>query len=157
MRSASNSARQEVTPDRRLSSARRSRSVLPPQTPNSVWLSSASARHSAITGQLKQTCLATCWAAPRTNRASGSTAIQDPCNAHCSTQVKWPVETSSRYVMVSDMLVSPEKSVSCGVPDKVARLMLKTIWRVGFGGYDALGELWAIKVTSHIPSLRTIR
>ena len=42
----------DVTSGRRRSMARRSRSVMPPHTPNSVRLSRASARHSAMTGQL---------------------------------------------------------------------------------------------------------
>ena len=57
---------------RRRSSARRSRSVMPPQTPNSTWLSSASARHSVRTGQPRQIALARFCAAPCTNSASGS-------------------------------------------------------------------------------------
>ena len=54
------------------SRARRSRSVMPPQTPNSMRLSRASARHSAMTGQPMQTALARLCAAPWTNSASGS-------------------------------------------------------------------------------------
>ena len=42
---------QEVTSVRCRSSSRRSRSVIPPQTPHSIRLSSASARHSKRTGQ----------------------------------------------------------------------------------------------------------
>ena len=57
---------------RRRSSARRSRSVIPPQTPNSMRLSRASARHSVRTGQPTQTALARFCAAPWTNSASGS-------------------------------------------------------------------------------------
>jgi hypothetical protein len=45
-------------------SARRSRSVIPPQTPNSMRLSSASARHSYRTGQPRQIRLATFCSAP---------------------------------------------------------------------------------------------
>ncbi len=58
LRAASNRAAQEVTLGRRLSRARRSRSVMPPQTPNSVRLSRASARHSVMTGHRWQTTLA---------------------------------------------------------------------------------------------------
>ena len=49
-RADSNRVRQERMSGRRLSRARRSRSVMPPHTPNSVRLSRASARHSAMTG-----------------------------------------------------------------------------------------------------------
>ena len=45
MGSAWNSARQDTTAGRSLSKARCWRSVIPPQTPNSVWLSRESARH----------------------------------------------------------------------------------------------------------------
>ena len=69
------------------SMARRSRSVMPPHTPNSVRLSRASARHSAITGQPRQTVLACCWAAPWTNSASGSEEPQAPRWAQSSTQL----------------------------------------------------------------------
>jgi hypothetical protein len=48
---------------------------MPPQTPNSVRLSSASARHWASTGHALQTALASCWAFPRTNSASGSCPV----------------------------------------------------------------------------------
>ena len=56
--------RPDVTSGLRRSSARRSRSVIPPQTPNSMPLSSASARHSVRTGQPRQMSLARFWAAP---------------------------------------------------------------------------------------------
>src|SRR6266511_4879130 len=45
---------------------------MPPQTPNSMRLSRASARHSYRTGQLRQMRLATFCSAPSTNKASGS-------------------------------------------------------------------------------------
>src|SRR6185369_16379361 len=67
----SSSRRQEVTFGRRRSSARRSRSVMPPQTPHSIWLSSASARHSVRTGQPVHSCLALFCSAPRTKSSSG--------------------------------------------------------------------------------------
>jgi hypothetical protein len=50
--------------------ARRSRSVMPPQTPYSIRLSSASTRHSRFTGQPLQTRLAWFCAAPITNISS---------------------------------------------------------------------------------------
>ena len=73
-RAVSSSVRQDGTFGRRLSSARRSRSVIPPHTPNSTWLSSASARHSVRTGHPMHTALALFCAAPCTNRSSGSLA-----------------------------------------------------------------------------------
>ena len=91
---ASNSARavssrwcHEVTFGRRRSSARRSRSVMPPQTPNSTRLSSASDRHSVRTGQPMQTALARFCAAPCTNSSSGSLVLQAPREAQSSAQV----------------------------------------------------------------------
>ena len=69
-------ARQDVTFGRRRSSARRSRSVIPPQTPNSTRLSRASARHSVRTGQPMQTAFARFCAAPWTNSVSGSVPRQ---------------------------------------------------------------------------------
>ena len=50
VRAVWNRLHHEVTLGWRRSMARRSRSVMPPQTPNSVRLSRASARHSAMTG-----------------------------------------------------------------------------------------------------------
>ena len=69
------SSRHEVTSGRRRRSARRSRSVIPPQTPNSIPLSSASARHSVRTGQPRQINLARFCAAPWTNSSSGSVPL----------------------------------------------------------------------------------
>ncbi len=57
-------------------SARRSRSVMPPHTPNSIRLSSASARHSSRTGQPRQIFFALFCSAPCTNSASGSPSWQ---------------------------------------------------------------------------------
>jgi transposase len=71
-RAASSRVRQEATVGRRRSSARRSRSVIPPQMPCSTRLSSASARHSVRTGQPPQTAFARFCAAPSTNNDSGS-------------------------------------------------------------------------------------
>ena len=68
--------RHEVTFGRRRSSARRSRSVIPPQTPHSMLLSRASARHSVRTGHCEHTCLARFCAAPRTKSSSGRAALQ---------------------------------------------------------------------------------
>src|SRR6478672_1729359 len=75
----------EVMSGRFRSSARRSRSVMPPHTPNSVLLSKASARHCARTGHVLQTAFASCWALPRTNNASGSWPAQLASLAHSST------------------------------------------------------------------------
>src|ERR1035437_8292218 len=74
-RARSSSSRHEVTSGRLRSSARRSRSVIPPQTPNSIPLSSASARHSVRTGQPRQISLARFCAAPWTNNSSGSVPL----------------------------------------------------------------------------------
>ena len=71
-RAASSTRRHEVTLGRLLSTTRRSRSVIPPQTPHSSRLSSASARHSVRTGQPRHCFLARCCAAPETNIRSGS-------------------------------------------------------------------------------------
>src|SRR4051812_25676446 len=73
---------QESTSGCRFSSARRSRSVMPPQTPNSIWLSSASAAHSAMTGQCRQMAAAFLCAAPRTNSRSGSVARHRALDTH---------------------------------------------------------------------------
>src|SRR3954468_20700441 len=75
----------DVMSGRLRSKARRSRSVMPPQTPNSVLLSRASARHCARTGHVLQTAFASCWALPRTNNASGSWPAQLVSLAHSST------------------------------------------------------------------------
>ena len=74
-------------PGRRRSSARRSRSVIPPQTPHSIWLSSASARHSVRTGHPAQTCLALFCSAPRTNSASGVSPLHAARAAQSSTHI----------------------------------------------------------------------
>ena len=68
-------SRQDVTSGRRRSRARRSRSVMPPQTPNSIRLSRASARHSVRTGQPRQISLARFCAAPWTKSSSGSVPL----------------------------------------------------------------------------------
>ncbi len=75
-RAVSSRTRQEATSGRRRSRARRSRSVMPPQTPNSTRLSSASARHSVRTTQPKQRVFARFCAAPWTNSSSGSVSRQ---------------------------------------------------------------------------------
>ena len=76
--------RGDVGPAR--SSARRSRSVMPPQTPHSIWLSSASARHSVRTGHPAHICLARFCAAPRTNSSSGRVWLQSALPAQSSFQ-----------------------------------------------------------------------
>ncbi len=67
-----------------LSSARRWRSVMPPQTPNSIRLSSASAAHSAITGQWRQTTAAVFCAAPRTKNSSALVERHRAFDTHAS-------------------------------------------------------------------------
>jgi anion-transporting ArsA/GET3 family ATPase len=91
-RACSSSCRHEVTSGRRRSSARRSRSVMPPQTPNSTRLSSASDRHSVRTGQPRQTALARFCAAPVTNRSSGSASLHaERALQSCRESAKVPV------------------------------------------------------------------
>ena len=75
VRAVSSTERQEAAGLRR-SRARRSRSVMPPHTPHSIWLSSASARHSVRTGQPVHSCLALFCSAPRTKSWSGVAARQ---------------------------------------------------------------------------------
>ena len=53
-----------------------------PQTPNSIWLSSASARHSAMTGQCRQMTAAFLCAAPRTKNSSGSVVRHRALDTH---------------------------------------------------------------------------
>lgn len=79
---ASKTARQLRTCEWRRSSARRSRSVMPPHTPNSIRLSSASARHSNLTGHDRHTRLAMFCSAPCTNNASGSPSRHAASAAH---------------------------------------------------------------------------
>src|ERR1700753_3911223 len=66
---------------------------MPPQTPNSTLLSSASAPHSCITGQCRQITAALRCAAPRTKSSSGSAArhraldthaLRDSASARCA-------------------------------------------------------------------------
>ena len=67
----------DFTCGRLRSRALRSRSVIPPQTPNSMRLSSASARHSIFTGQPPQICLTLFCAAPaQTSRQDQSRGMQ---------------------------------------------------------------------------------
>ena len=61
---------QEVTSLRWRSSSRRSLSVMPPQTPHSIRLSRASARHSKRTGHPEHTSRALFWSDASGNRAS---------------------------------------------------------------------------------------
>jgi anion-transporting ArsA/GET3 family ATPase len=86
-RAVSRRPRHDVTFGRRRKSARRSRSVMPPHTPHSMLLSSASARHSVRTGHWKQTCFARFCAAPRTKSSSGRVALQAAESAQFSFQV----------------------------------------------------------------------
>ncbi len=82
---------------RRRSRARRSRSVMPPQTPHSIWLSRASARHSVRTGHPAQTCLALFCSAPRTKSASGVSCLQAARGAQSSTHMLIPTFTGPRW------------------------------------------------------------
>src|SRR5207342_1181497 len=70
------SSAHDSTSGRRRSSARRSRSVMPPQTPNSIRWSSACARHSVRTGQTRQKWRASRCLPPVTKRSSASDVRQ---------------------------------------------------------------------------------
>src|SRR3954451_4424702 len=73
---------------------------MPPHTPNSMPSSSACARHSVRTGQVRQNCLASRCAAPATNRSSASAVrhFAAPRQFHCSVMVALldPAVRSSR-------------------------------------------------------------
>ena len=106
-RAVSSRRRQDVTFGRLRSSARRSRSVMPPQTPHSIWLSRASARHSVRTGQPAQSCLARFWAAPRTNSSSGRLWLHEAFEAQSSFQFisAYPSEMEARLSLPKGRLV----------------------------------------------------
>src|SRR5690606_16754461 len=59
-----------------------SRSVNPPHTPKAAFEDSASARHSIRTGHEKHNSRTFRWAAPRTNRTSGSAPAHAARDAH---------------------------------------------------------------------------
>src|SRR5699024_4228473 len=71
-------AHQLLTSGWRRRSRRRSRSVIPPQTPKSTRLSRASARHSVLTGHAPQAAFTACCSAPFTKKPSGSMLTQAP-------------------------------------------------------------------------------
>ena len=75
---------------RRRRSARRSRSVMPPQTPHSIWLSRASARHSVRTGHPVHICLALFCSAPRTNSSSGVAVRHTALGVQSSIHIPLP-------------------------------------------------------------------
>ena len=84
----SRTVRHEVTSERRRSSALRSRSVMPPHTPNSMRLSRASARHSVRTAHPPHTALARfCWAL-WANSSSGS------LSRHAALPIHWVLATT---------------------------------------------------------------
>src|SRR4051812_20284462 len=89
VRAASSTARQEAF-GRRRSSARRSRSVMPPHTPHSIWLSSASARHSVRTGHPVHSCLALFCSAPRTKSSSGCACRHAALGVQSSIHISLP-------------------------------------------------------------------
>src|SRR3954454_23154808 len=62
---------------------------MPPHTPNSMPSSSACARHSVRTGQVRQNCFASRCAAPTTNRSSASFVRHFAATRqfHCSVMV----------------------------------------------------------------------
>lgn len=75
-----------------LSRALRWRSVMPPHTPNSTLLSSASAPHSVITGQRRQITAASRCLAPRTNSASGSVPLHSAFEAQARSSAATPLD-----------------------------------------------------------------
>lgn len=77
-RAASRRFRQDPTVGLRLSRARRSRSVIPPQMPCSIRESRAWARHSVRTGHPAHTILARFCPAPSVNSSSGSALRHAP-------------------------------------------------------------------------------
>jgi hypothetical protein len=115
-RAVSSSRRHERTFGRRLSRARRSRSVMPPQTPNSMRSSSASARHSVRTAQPKQTALARFCSAPWTNRSSGSPDAHAPRWAQSCTQ---PAVSAGMVISISVFAI-------CRTAGLIADTMLST-------------------------------
>ncbi len=84
----SSRVRQDVTLGRLRRTARRSRSVMPPQTPHSISLSSASARHSVRTGQPAHTSFARCCSAPRTKSSSGDACLHTAAEAQSSFHIR---------------------------------------------------------------------
>jgi hypothetical protein len=120
-----------VTVGRRRRTARRSRSVIPPQTPCSMRWSRAYARHSVRTRQPVQMALARFCAAPSTKRSSGSPLL----HAACSLQllcVLTTVPSSPRSVPAIPLLSSPGVMAGAGavVPRRL-RPLRTTRWPGG--------------------------
>jgi len=90
---------------------------MPPQTPNSTLLSSASAPHSCITGQCRQITAALRWAAPRTNNSSGSVALH---SAFDTQAIRSSASTARRGVVAADKFVlraaGRVPGTSCSLP-----------------------------------------
>ncbi|CUR60629.1 hypothetical protein NOCA280058 [metagenome] len=108
---AASSTERHEPAGRRRSSARRSRSVMPPHTPHSIWLSSASARHSVRTGQAPHSCLALFCSAPRTNRRSGCAWRQTADGAQSSTHITFSPQSHPSI----SMSALPQGPMSIGV------------------------------------------
>src|SRR3954451_18331433 len=98
VRAASRTARQAAF-GRRRRSARRSRSVMPPHTPHSIWLSRASARHSVRTGHPVHSCLALFCSAPRTNSSSGCALRQAALGVQSSIHMSLPCHLRENSVV----------------------------------------------------------
>src|SRR5450830_1763817 len=104
---SSTSCQDRIWGERR-SRARRSRSVIPPHTPKSIRLSSASARHSIWTGQPRHRLRASRWAAPSTKRASGALRAQR------ARAAQWDSSITADTVLLSRALLddsAPTKTV----------------------------------------------
>jgi len=83
----------------------------------------------AMTGHFWQTTLACCWAAPRTNRASGSMLTHRPLLAQCcgwapvaGYPVARPVVPSARWMV---MLISASRFCCFDLEDRGGRSLLK--------------------------------
>src|SRR5699024_4786284 len=87
--------RHDSTEGARRNNARRSRSVIPPQTPYWIRLSSASTKHSNRTGQSKQISRACRCAAPRTNNSSGERWAHNARRVHSSSNLAFIPHLSS--------------------------------------------------------------
>src|SRR3954470_43280 len=134
----------DTTSGRRRSRARRSRSVMPPQTPNSTLLSSASARHSVRTGQPKQTTFARFCAAPCTNSASGSPFRHDASAGQSSAQ--------SVASSLADRLI-PIPPTRVGVPS--TRLTVSDRTNRTGRPTEPVGTIFELVRTGYVPSSRT--
>ena len=135
--------RQEVTFGRRRSSARRSRSVIPPQTPNSTRASRASARHSVRTGQPWQISLAWFCAAPWTKSSSGSAVRQQPGGGPLGVEEREPGRRGGRargaglcsvWTLIGYLVSSPSAGAAAGWAPRGVVAAARSNVRTGRGG-----------------------